>query len=358
MVFLTPLTNPMPGQINIEEFLSLSRDIPVIDVRSPGEYERGHIPGAINIALFDNDERAVIGTLFKRSGQEAAILRGLDIAGKKMRFLAETGLGVSKDKKLILHCWRGGMRSASMSWLFETLGIQCYVLKGGYKTYRRYLRAYFSRSFNLVVIGGMTGSGKSAILDELSGQSFQVLKLEQIAHHKGSAFGRLGEEPQNTNEQFENNIFLELQSLDIEKPIFLEDESRNIGQNIIPPELFERMSISPLVVIEMNIAIRIGRLVEDYGNFPAEELKNCITKISKKLGGQNTQSALASIDEGRPEIAAEISLKYYDKTYTYGLSQKRNREIFKIMIDNADPRINAKNIISLLTEKNILSDFK
>ena len=344
----------MLNQININELFKLYPDIPVMDVRSPGEFAQGHISGAINLPLFNNEERAIVGTLYKNSGQKDAILAGLEIAGKKMRFLAEAGIKTAKNNQLILHCWRGGMRSASVAWLFETCGITCYTLKGGYKNYRRYILDYFNSPFKLLMLGGLTGSGKSDILDVLEKHQFQVLKLEVLAHHKGSAFGNLGKTPQNTNEQFENDIFSELFPFDLSKPIFVEDESRNIGRNIIPGQLFDRMTTSPLIVVELETGFRLSRLVEEYGKFPREELQECIMKITKKIGGQNTRIAIESLNEGKPDIAAKISLLYYDKSYNFGLSLKKNSEIYRIEMENADPEPNAEKIINFLRGKKLI----
>jgi tRNA 2-selenouridine synthase len=344
----------MSKLININEFFALKDKCPVVDVRSPDEYKQGHIPYSINIPLFENDERAVVGTLYKKRGQTEAVLAGLNIAGAKMRKLAESGLKTAKNDELIVHCWRGGMRSASVAWLFETCRIKCSVIDGGYKSYRRYIHEYFSLPFRLIIIGGMTGSGKTEILEELSDLSFQVLKLEKIAHHKGSAFGNLGEEPQRTNEQFENELFTALQGFDIKKPIFVEDESRSIGRNIIPPEFFACMSESPLIFIDMNQGLRIKRLVDDYGKFPVAELKNSIEKISDKLGGLNARTAISFLDGGNLANSAEISLKYYDKTYMYGLSHKHNSQKISICTETSDAKVNAGSIITVLHNKGII----
>lgn len=340
--------------LSINEFFEIQKDLPVVDVRSPKEYMEGHIPGSINIPLFDNEERAIVGTLYKKTGRNAAILTGLDIVGVKLKKLAETALKIAPDKRLIIHCWRGGMRSSSMAWLFETCGIFCYVLEGGYKSYRRFIHNYFAEPFKLIILGGMTGSGKSAMLAELSKQSYQVIKLEELAHHKGSAFGRLGETEQSSNEQFENDLFTSLRKLDISKYIFVEDESRNIGHNIIPLSFFETMAISPLIIAEMSKELRISRLVNDYGGFDKSFLKDSLLKISKRLGGLNTQNAISSLDEDKPEIAAGISLLYYDKTYNFGLTRKRNKIKYFLKLESSDEVVNTRILIEHLKEKGLL----
>ena len=344
----------MSNLVTAAEFLDLSNRFPVIDVRSPSEFEQGHIPGAYNLALFDDNERAIVGTLFKKKGKTEAVLKGLDFAGKKTRKLAETGIKLSSNKQVLIHCWRGGMRSASVAWLLETCGLQCHVLKGGYKTFRNHIRSVFSLPIKFIVIGGMTGSGKSAILDEIEKLSFQVLKLEEIARHKGSVFGWLGELPQNTNEQFENDLFAMLTKMDFNKPVFIEDESRNIGKNIIPPELFVNMSLSCLVVLDLGLELRIGRLVNDYGIFPKTDLRNCIEKLSKRLGGVNLQTALTALEEGKTAEAARISLLYYDKAYTFGLSKKKNSPIVSIPVVSPDAKTNAKLIIDTLIKDSLI----
>jgi tRNA 2-selenouridine synthase len=342
------------NQINIDELLKFKDEIALIDVRSPAEYSQGHIPGGINIPLFDNDERAIVGTLYKKSGQREAVLSGLEIAGRKIRLLAEKGLKIAKNDKLIIHCWRGGMRSSSVAWLLETTGINCYIIKDGYKSYRKYVCKFFSFPFNLIVLGGLTGSGKSAILNEIEANSYQVLKLEELANHKGSAFGNIGEDPQNSTEQFENDLFTAINCFDLNKPIFVEDESRNIGKNIIPKDFFEKMSLSPLVIVNIDKKLRITRLVEEYSHFPKQKLEDSIEKISKRLGGHNTFLAIKALNDGQPEITAEISLNYYDKSYNFGLSQKRNKQVFTIRLESSDAKINAKIIIDFLKESRII----
>ncbi len=345
----------MIHEVEIEYFLENSPRIPIIDVRSPAEFEHAHIPDAINIPLFNNEERAIIGTIFNRKGQKEAILAGLEIAGQKIRSYAEEGLKVSKNNKLMLHCWRGGMRSAAMAWLFEKVGIKSCVLKGGYKSYRRFLKEYFSGKFYLCVLGGMTGSGKSEILFELEKLGYQVIHLEKIAHHKGSAFGSLGQSPQNSNEQFENDLFTYLYPLDPSSTIWIEDESMNIGRNIIPPEFFRTMNNSPIIVIEIDRRLRLKKLLKEYGQYSKEELWFCLNKITRRLGGLNTNQAKQALEEEKTERTAEIILDYYDKTYSFNLTKKPKNKIFYCTSKTSNPKSNSLLIASIALQNKLVT---
>ncbi|RPI68717.1 MAG: tRNA 2-selenouridine(34) synthase MnmH, partial [Ignavibacteriae bacterium] len=170
----------------------------LIDVRSPGEYDHGHIPGAVNIPLFTDHERAVVGTSYKQDSPEAAMDVALKIVGPKLYGYVEQVRLSTDDKRLTLYCWRGGMRSSSMAWLFRTVGYDVDVLPGGYKAYRRRVHEVLEYPWNFAVIGGRTGSGKTKVLKILHDAGEQVLDLEAIAHHKGSAFGALNQPPQPT----------------------------------------------------------------------------------------------------------------------------------------------------------------
>ena len=342
----------MSQKISTGEFIQMSKDIPVIDVRSPKEFETGHIPGAFNIPIFSNEERAIVGTKYKREGREPAILTGLEIVGNKLRSFADTSRKLSKNNKLLVHCWRGGMRSSSMAWLFETVGIKTFLLEGGYKAFRKFGKSQLSASKNLIILGGLTGSGKTEVLLNMKEKGEQVVDLEGIAHHKGSAFGALGQEPQPSNEQFENNLIYEWLSLDVSKPIWLEDESHSIGSNWIPDELFSLMRTAPTIKMELDKTIRIKRLVNEYAGFDAQYLENCILRIGKKLGGQNVKQAIESIKKGRLDDVADITLRYYDKSYNFGLEQRKNNTVYPVKFEDDNPEKNAEILIEF-ARKNI-----
>ena len=310
--------------------LEFSKSFPLIDVRSPKEYQQGHIPGAINIPLFSDEERAVVGTAYTKKGKDSALLQGLEFVGPKMADFVKTARKYAKQNKIMVHCWRGGMRSEAMAWLYRFAGLQTHILEGGYKAYRRYIRESFSSGPQMIVLGGMTGSGKTELLHYLEAQGEQVIDLEALAHHKGSAFGSLGQPEQPTSEQFENDLAARWLLLDAGKPVWLEDESLNIGKVGIPEPLFTRMSQAELVFIDVPFEERVERLTREYGNFDKDILASIIDKISKRIGGEIAMSARMSLDSDDVINAISMVLKYYDKTYRYGLSKRAESKITKI----------------------------
>ena len=343
----------MAEPINIESFISLSARFPVIDVRAPREFQQGHIPGAFNIPLFDDHEREVVGTAYKQVNKEAAMYAGLEFAGKKLVKLAKEGeRRAGKKKTLLVHCWRGGMRSKSMVWLFETLGLTCYLLEGGYKTYRSFVREVLAYPLNLVVIGGRTGSGKTAILHHLKKLGEQVIDLEGLARHKGSAFGALGEPDQPTTEQFENELCREIQALKAGQVTWIEDESRNVGKCVIPGELFFRMRETSLLFLDISREQRALHLVGDYAKYEREDLKACVRKIEKRLGGDRLQEALEAIDREDYYQTAMLTLHYYDKAYMYSL-EKNHKQYQIIPALKVDPVLNAELLIKYEKERRL-----
>ena len=341
----------MAEHIDIESFISFSARFPVIDVRAPLEYQQGHIPGALNIPLFSDHERKVVGTAYKQVNKEAAMYAGLDFAGKKLVSLAKEGERLAgKNKTLLVHCWRGGMRSKSMVWLFETMGITCYLLEGGYKSYRKYVREVLAYPLKLLVIGGRTGSGKTAILHQLKKKGEQIIDLEGVAHHKGSAFGALGEQDQPTTEQFENELCREISSLDADKTTWIEDESRNVGKCVIPGELYSRMREADMVFLDISRELRASHLVGDYARYEQEALRSCVLKIEKRLGGNQTRQALEALERTDYYQTAMITLHYYDKAYMYSL--EKNHEKYKVLPSSeVDPVKNAELLIKYEKER-------
>ena len=319
----------MPKVINTEEFLNLSKTIPIVDVRSPGEYDHAHIPGALNLPLFSNEERAEVGTIYKQRGRVKAVQRGLEIVGPKMSQFSKSALALNSQQVLV-HCWRGGMRSSSMAWLLETLELECYLLEGGYKSYRNYVLNSFEKGLKIVLLGGFTGSGKTDLLTILKDSGEQVIDLEGLANHKGSAFGALGQPAQPSTEMFENMLFHKITALNKSAAVWVEDESHNVGKVFIPEPFWRVMRQSPLVVVNTPFNTRLERLMRDYGCYSQEMLVASIKKIEKRLGYDKCKLALDSCLKGEIKQAAEICLLYYDKAYGNQL-ETRYGELLKEM---------------------------
>lgn len=336
--------------IKASEIIELKGKLPLIDVRSPLEFSRGHIPGAVNIPLFSDQERAEVGTRYQQAGKDAALLVGLDFVGVKMSGFVKKLNAISrgKAKEVSLYCWRGGMRSASMAWLFSTAGYKVHLLEGGYKAYRTYIRAEAGNGSPIIVLGGMTGSGKTEILYELRKYGEQIIDLEQLAHNKGSVFGYLGQFPQPTNEQFENDLYDEWSKLDNSRPVWLEDESRSIGAVGIPGPFFERMKLHPMVLLNVPLEARVDRLVKEYAGFDKSLLADALMKIAQPLGGQGFAEAVSAIIDGRFAPAITLVLGYYDKMYRKALHKFDNRTIFEIKTDTGDASANADKIMNFI----------
>ena len=203
--------------LNIDSFLEKAQNHPVFDVRSPGEYSHAHIPGAVSLPLFSDEERKVIGTAYKQQNRETAIKIGLDYFGPKMRKMVETveqhTESLSENRSnftpapkpvVLVHCWRGGMRSGAVAWLLDLYGFEVYLLQGGYKAFRNKALDTFRKDYALKIIGGYTGSAKTHILQKLSEKGYQVVDLELLASHRGSALGGISLPPQPSQEMFEN----------------------------------------------------------------------------------------------------------------------------------------------------------
>lgn len=341
----------MPTAINIRDFLEKAKEHPVIDVRTPAEFSQGHIPGAINIPLFSNEDRVIVGTCYKKEGKQPAILKGLELIGPKLHQFIQQANAVPNSGTLLLHCWRGGMRSGSMAWLFESYGFTCFTLKGGYKNFRQEVLGYFKQPQHFLILGGRTGSGKTEILRELKSAGEQVIDLEQLAHHKGSSYGSIGEEKQGSQEHFENELYRALKNIDPKRICWLEDESRKIGINVLPDDCYSQMRNAALYYIELPHEERVNYLVDAYGKFPIEALKEATARIGKKLGGQHVKTALEALENGDLRTACEVSLVYYDKSYDHGVSQREKEKVKRIPFDKMDPHMIANELI--LQTKNV-----
>ncbi len=300
----------------------------IIDVRSPGEYVHAHIPTAFSLPLFSDEERAQIGTTYKQKSRAAAIKLGLPFFGTKMQDMIEQVEGwvnayeKTNDKKptILVHCWRGGMRSAAVAWLLDLYGFQTEQLTGGYKAYRNWVLAQFEKNYSMKVLGGYTGSGKTEILLQLQKSKIPVIDLEGLANHKGSAFGALGQNEQATQEQFENNLADALLNTSLQHPYFwIEDESQRIGTNMLPITFFKTLRNSICYFIDIPFESRLQFIVQAYGKFAVADLIAATLRIQKRLGGLETKTVVNLLVENNIEGAFSILLKYYDKVYLKNL---------------------------------------
>lgn len=320
----------------------------LLDVRSPGEYTAGHLPGAVSLPLFSDAERAEVGTLYKQESPDAALLRGLDIAGGKMRQLVESAREAAPEGRVTVYCWRGGQRSASVGWLLERAGMKVQQLIGGYKSYRTYVRNWLAEDrHQLTVLSGPTGSGKTAILRALSAVGAHTLDLEGLARHKGSSFGALGEAPQPSTEEFENLLFAALRKIPSEVRVWVEDESRMIGTVCQPQPFYQRLTSAPVVLLEQPLEWRIENLVRDYADFPLEELREAFARIKKKLGGQHLNTALEALDREDYAAAARIALGYYDKAYAHYAERRQPEVLAKVVARSQKPTSVARQLLEL-----------
>ena len=297
----------------------------ILDVRSPSEYRHGHIPTAVSFPLFSDEERKIVGILYKQRGREAALIEGVSIVAPKMRDWLERALEWKDCRTLWMYCWRGGMRSRSMAWLLSLLSLPVVVVEGGYKAIRRAMtRRLEDMPLQLIVLGGKTGSGKTQILHHLQQLGEQVLDLEALAHHRGSAFGHLLLPDQPSGEHFFNEIYYHLAKMDLSKPIWVEAESRQIGKVPIPEILWQKMQNAPRIDLEVPLHRRVETLVAEYARAPKEELIAAFDKIRKRLGDLRYRQALDALHQDDYHRAAQIALHYYDKTYTYARDHAPN----------------------------------
>jgi tRNA 2-selenouridine synthase len=330
--------------VSLDEFLKLRLQLPVVDVRSEGEFAAGHIRGVANIPILKNEERVQVGTDYKQKGQAEAIKTGFRLVGPRLLDIVNETEKVGKE--ILVHCWRGGMRSNNFCQFVNMARIKAHALTGGYKAYRQRAVDTFKHPFSFRIIGGCTGSGKSEILRTLKSQGAQVIDLEALAHHRGSAFGGLLLPPQPTTEQFQNNLFEEILSLDANQPIWIEDESLAIGKIFIPNDFWKTMSNSPVIEMEVSKPVRIQRLVDEYGPADKVEFLNAMTNITRKLGGQHFNAAKEKLLANDMYGTIETLLNYYDKAYNTGLERKKARILKRVQWNGEDVLQIAKQLMT------------
>ena len=344
-------------KISALEWLNQSSLFPLLDVRSEGEFQEGHIPGSISAPILNNNERHQVGLTYKNKGQEAAITLGIELVEPHKQERLKNWLS-QIDSRVAVTCWRGGLRSRFASgWLEEVAGdkIEIVQITGGYKALRRELINTLNKKREMWVLGGMTGSGKTALLKEMQQEgkipSDQILDLERMARHRGSAFGNYiskeGEKEEQPRQQtFENRMGLQL--FKAQGAIILENESTLIGKVFIPQTFKQQMKLSPLVILEAPLSERVSAIFEEYIKNPIDSgcsseklwpiLESNIKALEKRLGGKETTEALRLVTEGKPDPLnlekqtpwIELLLtRYYDKGYAQALKNSKQTVVFR-----------------------------
>ncbi|MCS6991994.1 MAG: tRNA 2-selenouridine(34) synthase MnmH [Chitinophagales bacterium] len=342
-------------QLDARSFVEASMRLPVVDVRSPGEYIEGHLPGALNVPLLNDEQRRIIGTLYRNEGREAAMFRALDFYGPSMQQILQHLQRHAPKKQLLVYCWRGGLRSRVVAWMLELFGYRVATLAGGYKALRNLFLETMSQPFQLWLIGGYTGSGKTEALNHLKQHGFPVIDLEQLACHRGSVFGGFGQPSQPTQQQFENTLSLQLLKTASKQPIWLEDESQRIGNVNVPRPLWLQMRQARVYFLDIPFEKRLDYLMEHYAYLSTDQLITGTQRISRRLGGQRTQQILNLIQHGNRRAAFALLLQYYDKLYDLSLSSRASNCVIRLRL--AKPA--AREIVEALlqaTEKS--TDFR
>jgi tRNA 2-selenouridine synthase len=333
----------MSNNITIEEALKNKNAI-FIDVRSPAEYEEDAIPFSHNVPLLDNIQRAQVGLCYKEKGSKKARLLGIKLVSALLPYKIDAIQQVAKNKEIVLYCWRGGMRSKAMAELLNLAGIPSFRLTGGYKSFRKYVNHFFNDSFNyrFIVLYGLTGVGKSEIIDKLRENNIPILDLEKIAMHRGSVFGGVGLDKQPSQKKFESTIFAELNKYQQEQTIIVEGESRRIGKLIIPEQCFLSMQKGKGVLVYNSISSRVNRIMAEYTrgiNNNIQELEISIQQLERRIGKSKVQYLINLLHtEKFEDVIEELLVGYYDVLYHHP-TEPSNKYDFCVNAENINEAV-------------------
>ncbi|HHX73324.1 MAG TPA: tRNA 2-selenouridine(34) synthase MnmH [Firmicutes bacterium] len=338
--------------LTVETYLQNSKDYCLIDVRSPGEYGEAHIPGAVNVPLFTDAERVQVGIAYKQEGTDRAKQVGLRFVAARLPQMVEQILAAAGEKKIVFYCWRGGMRSRSMSYLLAALNYPVYQLTGGYKAFRRHINR-FHETYNIkvpvFVLNGLTGVGKTQMLALLAGRGIPVLDLESMANHRGSAFGSVGLGAPRSQKDFDALLAVALMERKDAHCLVVEGEGKRIGPVHLPEYLFAAMEKGPHILLVADLNVRVERIVSEYRGHgdTAAELATAIYGLQKKLGKAKCD-ALADKIQRRlyAEVVLELCRGYYDLYYR---DSRRAREDYLAIVNVNDLERGADEVAAVIT---------
>lgn len=340
----------MSREITVKEALALP-GAKLIDVRSESEFLEATLPGAVNIPLLKDEERAVVGTLYKHEGVNLARQKGLEFVSPRLPHIIKEFQDISGVGQLVVFCWRGGMRSKSVCSVLESVGIPVYRLVGGFKAYRRYVNEYLNRVLphKAVVIHGNTGVGKTELLEELEKLALPAVDLEGLANNRGSVFGQIGLEPQPSQKMFDGLLVQELAFWEPRGYIIVECESRRIGRILLPDSLVQAMSSAVRILAYSSIEARTDRIIRIYGGASDKnktELKAALMSLTQRLGKTKVAELVELLENGHlNEVVGYLLVNYYDPLYRY---PNRPTGEYDLCVDTGDMERAAKQIKEFL----------
>jgi tRNA 2-selenouridine synthase len=328
--------------ISIEQALKLESCL-FVDTRSPSEFEHGHIPGAVNVPLLQDDERAIVGTLYKQRGPEEAKKKGLEIVSGKLADMVQrvsSLTAAAPSAPLVVYCWRGGMRSGSVLTILELMGISGSQLIGGYKSYRRHVQeqlAGFQLRPTVVVLCGSTGVGKTSLLQLIGERGHPVIDLEHLANHRGSAFGQVGRGKPATAQNFDAQLLRLLVQYNEEPFLVVECESKRVGNVYLPEVLFQAMKSGRRILTRASMATRVERLIIEYTDvlIPNDpEILQSINSLQKRLGRKQVAQLTKDYETGNlAGFTKALLSEYYDPLYAY---ETASADLFDLVVDAED----------------------
>lgn len=326
-----------PQPLETADPAALSRFDAVIDVRSPAEFAEDHVPGAINLPVLDNEERALVGTIYVQESKFRARKTGAALVARNIALHLETVLADEPASFApLVYCWRGGQRSNAMATIFSQIGWRTHVLKGGYRTYRRRVQARLygdDLPLKVVLIDGETGCGKTAILEELARRGVQTLNLEALARHRGSLFGGFPGQPQPSQKMFESHVLAAIEKLDPSRPVLIEAESNKVGSRALPPALWRPMLTAPRIELWAAREARARYLVSAYADIVRDRarLDSVLESLPVYPGKQRLKDWAELADAGDfVALAQEVMERHYDPAYARSRRIKERPRLAKI----------------------------